>query len=72
MYIKTYIMENKETQLTSVKVHKQSFEDFKVNSIRFKFSFTKLVDRAMYLYNTDPEFKKMIHNVKVNFKSSEE
>jgi len=32
----------------------------------------KLVERAMYLYNTDPEFKKMIHNVKVDFKSSEE
>jgi len=65
-------MKDKETQLTSVKVPIQIFEDFKVNSIRYKFSFTKLAERAMYLYNTNPEFQKMIHNVKIDFKSSEE
>ncbi|MEK6878242.1 MAG: hypothetical protein AABY22_01470 [Nanoarchaeota archaeon] len=51
-----------EKQLTSVKVDPQAFEDFKINAIRHKFSLQKLADRAIYLYNSDPEFRKMLHN----------
>jgi hypothetical protein len=52
-------------QLTSVKVDEKLFEDFKINSIKFKFSLQKLTERAMYLYNTDPEFRKQMHNVQL-------
>jgi len=49
-------------KLTSVKINSELFEEFKIESIRMKFSFTKLVNRAMKLYMTDPEFKKKISN----------
>jgi len=60
-------MEKQTKQLTSVKLDPQIFEDFKINAIKHKFSFQKLSERAIYLYNTDPEFKKMIHSVKIDF-----
>jgi hypothetical protein len=59
-------MSEKNQQLTSVKVDKDLFEEFKINSIKLKFSFQKLSERAMFLYNTDSEFRKMIHNVKID------
>lgn len=49
-------------QLTSVKVNTQLFDDFKVMCVRTKLSLQKLTDRAMYLYVTDGEFRKMINN----------
>jgi hypothetical protein len=55
--------QEKNQQLTSVKLDKELFEQFKINSIKFKFSFQKLSERAIFLYNTDPEFRKMIHKV---------
>jgi hypothetical protein len=58
-------------QLTSVKVDKDLFEEFKINSIKNKFSYQKLSERAMFLYNTDLEFRKMIHKVEVNFEKPE-
>jgi hypothetical protein len=64
-------MSEKNQQLTSVKVDKDLFEEFKINSIKLKFSFQKLSERAMFLYNTDPEFRKMIHSVKVDLDTEE-
>ena len=56
-------MNNKEKlQLTSVKVHRHLFDEFKVECVRTKFSLQKLADRALYLYLTDEEFKKQVHN----------
>jgi hypothetical protein len=52
-------------QLTSVKIDEKLFEDFKINTIKFKFSLQKLAERAIYLYNNDPEFRKQIHNVQL-------
>ena len=47
-------------QLTSVKVDKDIFEAFKIETIKTKFSLQKLADRCMHLYLTDPEFQKMV------------
>ena len=55
-------MATKDLQLTSVKVHKHLFEEFKIECVRTKFSLQKLTDRALYLYLTDEDFKKQIHN----------
>ena len=55
-------MAKKELQLTGVKVHRHLFEDFKIECVRTKFSLQKLTDRALYLYLTDEDFKKQIHN----------
>ena len=56
---------NKDRTTTSVRIDPHLFEEFKVTSIKYKFSFQKLSDRALHLYNTDPEFLKLIHNTKI-------
>ena len=56
---------NKDRITTSVRIDPHLFEEFKVTSIKYKFSFQKLSDRALHLYNTDPEFRKLIHNTKI-------
>lgn len=58
-------MKQENKQLTSVKVDKDQFEEFKINSVKLKYSLQKLVDRSIYLYNTDLEFRKMITNTKL-------
>ena len=55
-------MNKRELQLTSVKVHRELFEEFKIECVKTKLSFQKLSDRAIYLYLTDEEFRKTIHN----------
>jgi hypothetical protein len=54
-------MSEKNQQLTSVKIDKDLFETFRINAIKNKFSFQKLSERAIHLYNTDDVFRKMIH-----------
>jgi len=49
-------------QLTSVKVEQDTFQEFKEECLRYKFSLQKLVDRSLYLYLTDEEFKQKLHN----------
>ena len=49
-------------KLTSVKVDKSLWEDFKVECVRRKFSFQKLSERAIDLYLSDEEFRRQITN----------
>jgi hypothetical protein len=49
-------------QLTSVKVDKVLFQEFKEECIKYKFSLQKLADRAIFLYLTEEEFKQKLHN----------
>jgi hypothetical protein len=53
---------NDNLVLTSVKVHGDIFEEFKVASIKNKFNLQKLMNRAMHLYLTNDDFKNQIHN----------
>jgi len=55
-------MNKQGLQLTSVKVHRDLFEEFKIECVKTKFSLQKLADRALYLYLTSDEFRKQIHN----------
>ena len=55
-------MAQKPMTLTSVKVRADLFENFKIECVRRKFSFQKLVDRSIFLYLTDEEFRKKITN----------
>jgi hypothetical protein len=48
--------------LTSLKLPEKLFEDFKVMTVRTKFSLQKLTERAVFLYLTNDEFRKQIHN----------
>jgi hypothetical protein len=49
-------------KLTSVKVEKDLLEKFKIECVKRKFSFQKLADRSIYLYLTDEEYRKTLHN----------
>ena len=49
-------------QLTSVKIPEDLFEQFKIACVKYKFSVQKLTERSMYLYLTDEEFRKNLHN----------
>ena len=63
MYIfisKIYIMA--KMQLTSVKIPEDLFEQFKIACVRYKFSVQKLTERSMFLYLTNDEFRKQLHN----------
>ena len=51
----------KEEKLTSVKITQPLFDKFKMAALEDNFSFKKLADRAIFLYLTDKEFKKLIH-----------
>lgn len=53
---------NKDLILTSVKVHGDIFEEFKVASIKNKFNLQKLLNRTMHLYLNDEDFQNKIHN----------
>tara|TARA_B100000683_G_scaffold161652_1_gene155949 strand:+ start:358 stop:546 length:189 start_codon:yes stop_codon:yes gene_type:complete len=51
----------KDEKLTSVKITQPHFDKFKMACLQDNFSFKKLADRAIFLYITDKEFKKLIH-----------
>lgn len=53
---------NDKLTLTSVKVHEDLFEEFKVASIKNKFNLQKLTNRAIHLYLSNEEFRKQLHN----------
>jgi predicted DNA binding CopG/RHH family protein len=44
-------------KLTSVKIHKDLSENFKVESAKTGLSLQKFVNRTIHLYLTDPDFK---------------
>jgi len=48
--------------LTSVKVNPDTFDQFKIKCVSSKFSLQKLVDRSIFLYLNDDEFRKKLHN----------
>lgn len=52
----------RDEKLTSVKITKPLFDEFKMACLQNNFSFKKLADRAIFLYLTDEEFRKQIHN----------
>lgn len=60
--IKLKYMSEKNQTLTSVKIDKDLFENFRVECIKRKFSFQKLSERAIHLYLTDEDFRKKVHN----------
>ena len=55
-------MSTKNQQLTSVKINKDLFEQFRVECIKRKFSFQKLSERAVHMYLADEDFRKRIHS----------
>jgi hypothetical protein len=56
------MVNNKNRVQTSVRVDPVLFDEFKIESLKQKFSIQKLVDRCMHLYITSAEFRKTINN----------
>ena len=50
------------TQLTSVKVDKDLFDNFKIECVKRKFSLNKLINRAIDLYLNSEDFRKQLTN----------
>ena len=54
-------MENK-TKLTSVNILNDVYKKFKINTIDEDINLQKLVNRALDLYNNEPDFREKINN----------
>lgn len=48
--------------LTTVRIQDKLFDAFKTEAVRNKITMRNLVERAMFLYMTDDEFKRTINN----------
>jgi hypothetical protein len=48
---------NDNLKLTSVKIHSDLAESFRIESARTGFSLQKLVNRTIHLFINDPQFK---------------
>jgi len=57
---------SKETVMTSVKVQKDLYEQFKNKTNKTKFYLQDLVNRSMNLYLTDEDFRKKIEEFSDN------
>ncbi len=58
-------MINKEIVMTSVKVHKELYEQFKTKINKSGFFLQDLVNRSIHLYLNDESFKETINNCKI-------
>jgi hypothetical protein len=47
--------------ITSVKIPQVLYEDFKVTSVKTKMNLQDIVERAMFMYLTDSNFRQSIH-----------
>jgi hypothetical protein len=67
-------MTNKnDMTLTSVKIQSELFEEFKVATVRYKFSLQKLTERSIHLYLTDESYRKRLHShINTDFKIGSE
>jgi hypothetical protein len=55
-------MTNKSKRvITSVKIPQTLYEDFKVTSVKTKMNLQDIVERAMFMYLTDSQFRQTIH-----------
>ncbi len=63
----------KDDILTSVRVKEKLFEDFKQTATANKITMRNLLERSMYLYMTNDEFKRTINNqVGVHYTGNQE
>jgi hypothetical protein len=53
---------NHETSFTSIHIFKDKYTQFKESGVSSGMTLQKLVNRAVYLYTNDPDFKNKIDN----------
>lgn len=47
--------------ITSVKIPQTLYEDFKVTAVKTKLGLQDIVERSIYMYLTDSNFRQIIH-----------
>jgi len=47
--------------ITSVKIPENLYEDFKIMSVRSKINLQEIVERTIFMYITDSNFRQKIH-----------
>ena len=65
-----YVIENnmkRELHLTSARVDKQLYETFQGDAKGLKITWGDVIERALYLFLTDPEIKSKLRNTKIDF-----
>jgi len=65
-----YVIENnmkRELHLTSARVDKQLYETFQGDAKGLKITLGDVIERALYLFLTDPEIKSKLRNTKIDF-----
>jgi hypothetical protein len=55
-------MTNKKRIITSVKIPDNLYEDFKIINVRTKMNLQDLVERTIFLYLTEGNFRETIHS----------
>ena len=58
-------MSEKKQVLTSVKIDTDLFDKFKIECIKRKFSFQKLSERAIHIYLTNEDFKRLKKSLQI-------
>ena len=53
---------NHETSFTSIHIFKDKYTQFKEHGVSSGMTLQKLVNRCVYLYTNDPDFKNKIDN----------
>ena len=53
-------MKSIEKRLTTVRIDDTLLQEFKLRCLNDKFSFQKLASRAIFLYLTDKDFRKLL------------
>jgi len=54
-------MNSKKRIITSVKIPDNLYEDFKIMNVRTKMNLQDLVERSIFMYLVDSNFRKMVH-----------
>ena len=55
-------MNDKKRVITSVKIPDNLYQDFKIVNVRTKMNLQDLVERTIFLYLTEEQFRKTLHN----------
>ncbi len=50
------------TKLTSIKLIEDIYKNFKSNTVNTSMSLQKLINRTIYLYNSDSNYKNRLNN----------
>lgn len=65
IYVYPNIHMKQPSSITTVKVDKDLYDSFKIQNIKTRFYLQDLVNRAMYLYLNDGEFRDKIYNFQI-------